>query len=187
MYVTDGTIKKLAPFLQIFGALSIFRPPTPKMVVTPLLERLEPFKYHNCNCCHQNHYHIAKSNSSHAVSCLETRVFSQLKLILAFSMTFCVHFYLFLLWLTSRSSKNCMTISNIKCVYQIINAYFTFNASHPSLSRCRNIQQHELIATAFFHSRIDYCNSLFLNLPSYQLNLLLLLLNPATPPLRPCT
>ena len=62
-----------------------------------------------------------------------------------------------------------MTVENGKVKYQIINAYFTFNASHPSLHRCRHFQQRELIATALIHSRIDNCNSLFLNVLSYQL------------------
>ena len=89
---------------------------------------------------------------------------------------FCVQFYSFLL-----SSKNCMTVNKTKDTYQIMNAYFTLNTDHPSSSCCRNFLQRVLIATALIHSRIDYCNSLFLNLPSYQLslNLPLLLLNPA--------
>ena len=33
------------------------------------------------------------------------------------------------------------------------------------------------IATALIHSKLDYCNSLFLNLPAYQLNRLQLVLN----------
>jgi hypothetical protein len=28
-------------------------------------------------------------------------------------------------------------VNNNKCTYQILNAYFTFNAGHPSLPRCR--------------------------------------------------
>ena len=81
----------------------------------------------------------------------------------------------------------CMTVENGRVKYQIINAYFTFNAGHPSLLRCRNFQQRVLIATALTNSRFDYCNSLFLNVSSYQLYPLMLLLKPASPLLRPFT
>ena len=50
------------------------------------------------------------------------------------------------------------------------------------LRRIRNtldLNTAKIIATALVHSRLDYCNSLFLNLPSYQLNRLQLLLNSA--------
>ena len=48
------------------------------------------------------------------------------------------------------------------------------------LRRIRNTLDHltaKTIATSLIHSRVDYCNSLFLNLPSSQLNCLQLLLN----------
>ena len=50
------------------------------------------------------------------------------------------------------------------------------------LRRIRNtldLHTAKIMATALVHSRLDYCNSLFLNLPSYQLNRLQLLLNSA--------
>jgi len=50
------------------------------------------------------------------------------------------------------------------------------------LRRIRNtldLNTAKIIATALVHSRLDYCNSLFLNLPSCQLNRLQLLLNSA--------
>ena len=50
------------------------------------------------------------------------------------------------------------------------------------LRRIRNtldLQTAKTIATSLIHTRLDYCNSLFLNLPSYQLNRLQFLLNSA--------
>jgi len=50
------------------------------------------------------------------------------------------------------------------------------------LRRIRNtldLHTVKIIATALVHSRLDYCNSLFLNLPSSQLNRLQFLLNSA--------
>ena len=64
--------------------------------------------------------------------------------------------------------------------------------STPVIHLCLGVETfnrvYSLLRTSLINSRIDYtaCNSLFLNLSSYQLNRLLLLSNPASPFLRHC-
>ena len=71
-------------------------------------------------------------------------------------------------------------------MYHLISLIFLFHlfvilASY-FLRRIRytlDLSTAKTVATSLVHSHIDYCNSLFLNLPSHQLNRLQLMLNSA--------